>query len=231
MPWTQIAENNTYASNAQWIWIVYVCMYVWEYFQKVKRIDTAYFYIIPPTIANISSNAADLTFSLCCTYAHTPHARTHAAGFLRKAAISRCRSLASGQVQYLWVAAAFYHLSLTKVINVSGPVPVNPTTLHIMSAAVTVGPAGCLSLTDEPWLSGGRTQKRASRLALLILDLSRFKQVCLYAYSHQKYPGQVWNARVPNSHNSVVLYLYPSSGCMCRTTYVVQCSVAQRNSS
>lgn len=73
MPWTQIAENNTYASNAQWIWIVYV----WEYFQKVKRIDTAYFYIIPPTIANISSNAADLTFLSLLHLRTHPHTHAH----------------------------------------------------------------------------------------------------------------------------------------------------------
>lgn len=157
----------------------------------------------------IKCSKLDLSLSAALTHTHAhaythSHTRTHAAGFLRKAAISRCRSLASGQVQYLWVAAAFYHLSLTKVINVSGPAPVNPTTLHIMSAAVTVGPAGCLSLADEPGLSGGRTQKRAGRLAVLSRDLSRLKQVCLYAYSHQKYPEQVWNACVPNSPNSFI---------------------------
>lgn len=77
---------------------------------------------------------------------YTMHSYTHihiSACFARKATFSWCRSLAPRQVQYSWVAAAFYSLSVTKMITISGTLPVNPVAQHITSAAITVSPTGC----------------------------------------------------------------------------------------
>lgn len=72
------------------------------------------------------------------------HAYTHISVCLgRKATFSLCRSLAPRQVQYLWVTASFYSLSLRNMLSISSTLPVNPAAQHISSAAITVSPAGC----------------------------------------------------------------------------------------
>lgn len=79
-------------------------------------------------------------------HSYTMHSNTHthiSACLARKATFSWYRSLTPRQVQYLWVAAAFYSLSLTKMISISGTLPVNPAAQHITSAAITVSPTGC----------------------------------------------------------------------------------------
>lgn len=103
-------------------------------------------------LENNSPNTAGLTFpplspsewTLPCSLMDSSLTNTHTPTCLaRKATISQCRSLAPRQVQYLWVGAAFYRLSLTKMISISGTLSVNPAALQITSAVITDSPAGC----------------------------------------------------------------------------------------
>lgn len=119
-------------------------------------------------------NTADLTFPPFLLWMDTSlqlnrlialkHSHTTTC-LARKATFSRCRSLARRQVQYLWVAAAFYCLSLTKKISISGTLPVNPAALHITYTAIAVSPAGCHR--DEP---SGCHRETANKLGFLAME-------------------------------------------------------------